>query len=834
MMDTRTAVLDGIKDRLCAYAARVSVEQGKLSDSAEEFYRELLDLMLGCQLKNMNRERANFPGIDLGDDSEAVKLGVQVTSTGTHAKVKHTLEEFFANGLHERFDRLIVLVIGRADRLDKKLPKQEGFDFQVSRDVWDTAGLIRRIEELDDDRLEQVAAFLTKRVSFRRRERVLNLPIQGAMGDKDFVGRQEELRRMDRELAQEGIAVLSGLGGMGKTELALKWGRDYRLGNVYFVRFSTSLRRTLLEQIVPYIPGLSREGQTEEQLYGEAMAALERCDPLDVLILDNADRAEQSMDQLCRELRGLPLRVLVTTRLEHKGAIWVDRLEKEQLYEIFRGHGVERAEPELDVLIDAVDGHTLTVDLMARLLRRERRSDAYPELRDALTKRDLDHADLGSVGADYSGTEGQARINEHLRAVFRVAKLGTAEQTLLRFAALLPDCGLDADLFADAAVQKKQEKKRGFLARLFRKPEEPPILQTPRKVRDVLQSLADGGWLEWQGDLLKIHPVICIVCREELKPTEETCGAFVTGVWGWYDQKKYDHVRYSQMAELFAAADAVLDDPSGWYICLAGFLWIQLGDARQALVCNLRAVELYEQSQPDSNNLATAYNNVGLTYGDLGDHKRALEYKLKALTIREKVLPPEHPDLASSYNNVGYTYGQMGDHKRALEYKLKALTIREKILPPEHPDLAQSYNNVGSTYYYMGNNEKNLEYQLKALTIREKVLPPDHPDLAQSYNNVGCTYGQMGDQEKKLEYYLKALSIREKVLPPTHPDLAQSCNNVALTYYEMGEYDTALEYMRRAVDIVVQSLPEGHPRRVNYCRWAERMEREASQRRDAE
>ena len=60
---------------------------------------------------------------------------------------------------------------------------------------------------------------------------------------------------------------------------------------------------------------------------------------------------------------------------------------------------------------------------------------------------------------------------------------------------------------------------------------------------------------------------------------------------------------------------------------------------------------------------------------------------LKAMKIREKVLPPEHPSLAISYNNVGITYAYMKDFSKAVEYLEKALEIREKVLPPEHPDI---------------------------------------------------------------------------------------------------------------------------------------------------
>lgn len=239
----------------------------------------------------------------------------------------------------------------------------------------------------------------------------------------------------------------------------------------------------------------------------------------------------------------------------------------------------------------------------------------------------------------------------------------------------------------------------------------------------------------------------------------------------------------------------------------------------------VRAVELMEQYWDSKVDLARACNNVGIAFSSFGDHRRALEYDHKALAIRERVLPPDHPDLVTSYGNVGSTYGALGDHEKALEYKLMALEIREKVLPPDHPDLATSYNNLGYTYGKLGNRNKQLEYYRKALEIRERVLPPDDPDLATSYNNLGYTYGKLGDRDKELEYYRKALDIQERVLSRNHPWIAASCSNIAFVYAEQQQYETALGWMRRALEIAEYALPEDHPDRKIYREYFEYLEK---------
>lgn len=78
------------------------------------------NLMLGVlreiygwrNLRNLNAdEKANFPGIDLADDKAGI--AIQVTATSDLDKVKDTVKAFLKHGLDEKYQRLIVYVLGR-------------------------------------------------------------------------------------------------------------------------------------------------------------------------------------------------------------------------------------------------------------------------------------------------------------------------------------------------------------------------------------------------------------------------------------------------------------------------------------------------------------------------------------------------------------------------------------------------------------------------------------------------------------------------------------------------------------------------------------------------
>ncbi|MBL7103827.1 MAG: tetratricopeptide repeat protein [Bacteroidales bacterium] len=252
-----------------------------------------------------------------------------------------------------------------------------------------------------------------------------------------------------------------------------------------------------------------------------------------------------------------------------------------------------------------------------------------------------------------------------------------------------------------------------------------------------------------------------------------------------------------------------------------------LGNYKNALEYNRKAIAICEKVlEPNHPLLATSYNNIAITYIDLGNYEKALEYFQNAITIREEVLEPDHPNIATSYNNIANTFHHLGNYKKALEYNLKANDIWEKVLKPDHPNIATSYNNIASTYSDLGNYEKALEYHQKAITIREKVLEPGHPDIAQSYNNIAITYRNLSNYEKALEYNLKANTILKKVLEPDHPSLATSYLNIAATCYDLKNYKQAKYFIDKAVKIYKKALPAGHPYIKKALEWQEKINRE--------
>ena len=236
------------------------------------------------------------------------------------------------------------------------------------------------------------------------------------------------------------------------------------------------------------------------------------------------------------------------------------------------------------------------------------------------------------------------------------------------------------------------------------------------------------------------------------------------------------------------------------------------GKHMEALAYYEKALEIRQKTLPANHpDLALPHNNISAVYTHMGEYTKALLHARKSLEILQKALPANHSDLATSYNNIGEVHRNIGEHSTAISYLKKALEICQATLSSNHPDLAISYNNIGGIYDYMGEYSVALSYYEKALAIIQEALPAKHPRLAISYNNVAAMYEYMGEHLKALSYYEKALEILQKALLSEHPNSATLYSNIGEIYSHMGQYSSALSYHEKALDIRRKTLPASHP-----------------------
>ncbi|KAK0611657.1 hypothetical protein B0T14DRAFT_488834 [Immersiella caudata] len=205
---------------------------------------------------------------------------------------------------------------------------------------------------------------------------------------------------------------------------------------------------------------------------------------------------------------------------------------------------------------------------------------------------------------------------------------------------------------------------------------------------------------------------------------------------------------------------------------------------------------------------------LGDLFKDQGLLDKAEAMYDRALQAREKTLGPDHTSTLQAVHNLGKLYLDKGRLDEAEAVYNRALKGREKALGPDHTSTLGTVNNLGLVYRDQGRlNEAEAMYD-RALQGIEKALGPDHPSTLAVVNNLGILYRNQGRLGEAEAMYNRALQNREKVLGPDHTATLATVNNLGLVYWDQGRLDKAEAMFNRALQ-GIEVLGPDHARTLD-------------------
>ncbi|WP_354641079.1 FxSxx-COOH system tetratricopeptide repeat protein [Kitasatospora camelliae] len=253
------------------------------------------------------------------------------------------------------------------------------------------------------------------------------------------------------------------------------------------------------------------------------------------------------------------------------------------------------------------------------------------------------------------------------------------------------------------------------------------------------------------------------------------------------------------------------DRAAGLYSTAAQHLHMQGHEAR-AIPLQRAAVAQCEQVLGDTHpDTLASRNNLAYTYRAAGDLARAIPLFETTLTQYEQVLGDTHPDTLTGRGNLAGAYLEAGDLARAIPLFETTLTQYEQVLGDTHPDTLSSRGNLAGAYQAAGNLTRAIPLLETTLTQREQVLGDTHPNTLTSRGNLASAYQEAGDLARAIPLYETNLTQREQVLGDTHPNTLTSRGNLAGAYRAAGSLARAIPLFETTLTQREQVLGDTHP-----------------------
>ncbi|KAH7160579.1 hypothetical protein B0J13DRAFT_519978 [Dactylonectria estremocensis] len=209
----------------------------------------------------------------------------------------------------------------------------------------------------------------------------------------------------------------------------------------------------------------------------------------------------------------------------------------------------------------------------------------------------------------------------------------------------------------------------------------------------------------------------------------------------------------------------------------------------------MRGVALEYKAMMTLGSLGNLYANQGRLQDAEAMYQRALDGK-------EEAWGPDHISTLDIVNNLGNLYADQGRLQDAEAMYQRALDGYEKAWGPDHTSTLDTVNNLGNLYKAQGRLQDAEAMYQRALDGKEEAWGPDHISTLDIVNNLGNLYKAQGRLQDAEAMYQRALDGYETALGPTliatYIPALTTLENFAILCVELGRVDEALLYYRRA------------------------------------
>tara|TARA_R110002074_G_scaffold27499_3_gene79733 strand:- start:19989 stop:22844 length:2856 start_codon:yes stop_codon:yes gene_type:complete len=573
-----------------------------------------------------------------------------------------------------------------------------------------------------------------------------NLNLLPDVYTSEMLGWKKFLTQINNALKEKKMVSIYSEGGMGKTAFSKKYVKTFEeYDHLIWVNVENSIPNSfLLDDVLISNLGIEfTNSDNIKQSFNLILNELNKIAGTNLLIID-IQKCEDEISDL-KSLSSLSTwQKLILTRSCHKTitSIKLPRISFEEAKQIYLSNSdKEKIEDKLfHDFFNYIDFNVLVVELISKTI--ENSFDlTLDSIFSSLKEQRLDNEDL-AIDIDISNEPKPIRLFNFLIEKFSLPNLKSGEKNYLDFLVLLPSNNI---LVEDLILINGKEFYN----------------QNKIHIMNILNSLEKKGLIEFGEDRkrINIHKIVQEVIiynqREQFNP-------FISSMFfiGWLTGRIEEGYNSPKKSFRFLRyAESILESVKEPYrrsvyqplLLLENELLFAKRFYFKSLNELPKLIDLAKRGEnyPGLNiiSLGVMYNNLALGYAENENHKSALVYFKKALTIFKKNEEKATNNIIVASNNLSNIYLKDNNLIEALKYFKQVQDIRKKYSLYNDQQLSIEYRILAKSYALGEDYDKAIELVNSGITLHKSLSSQNRNDfyLAAYYSELSGFHIKNGD-----------------------------------------------------------------------------------------